>query len=136
MRITPKSELDLRITNLQLLLQQNNLDAALLLQNADLFYFTGSIQQGVLYVPSTGEPLYLVRKDFGRARMESGLKEISPLRSPKNIPDILSEYGYPMFCRLPCSIGSSRRSVAARWLTCRTWFARFARSNRIMNSKS
>lgn len=100
MRITPKSELDLRITNLQLLLQQNNLDAALLLQNADLFYFTGSIQQGVLYVPSTGEPLYLVRKDFGRARMESGLKEILPLRSPKNIPDILSEYGYPMPTRV------------------------------------
>lgn len=100
MRITPKTELDQRMEKIQLQLQQNGLDAAMLLQNADLFYFTGSIQQGVLYIPSTGEPLYLVRKDLGRARMESGLKEIVPLRSPKNIPEILAEYGYPMPTRV------------------------------------
>jgi len=100
MRITPKSELYCRIEKFQQQLQQNGLDAALLLQNADLFYFTGSIQQGALYVPSTGEPLYLVRKDAGRARMESGLKEIIPFRSPKNIPEILADYGYSMPARI------------------------------------
>jgi Xaa-Pro aminopeptidase len=101
MRITPRSELAARVEKLQQQLQQHNLDAALLLQNADLFYFTGSLQQGVLYIPSTGEPLYLVRKDLGRARMESGLKEILPLRSPKNLPEILADYGY----QLPTRVG-------------------------------
>jgi Xaa-Pro dipeptidase len=95
MRITPASELTARIARLQTLMQQDGLDAVLMIQNADLFYFTGSIQQGMLYVPADGEALYMVRKDFGRARMESGLKEVVPFKSPKDIAGILASYGYP-----------------------------------------
>ncbi len=94
MRITPASELQSRSQKLQTLMQQQGLDAVLMLQSADLFYFTGSIQQGILYVPASGEPLYLVRKDFTRARMECGLKEILPFKSPKDLPGILSDFGY------------------------------------------
>jgi Xaa-Pro dipeptidase len=94
MRITPASELNARIGKLQTLMQQDGLDAILMIQNADLFYFTGSIQQGLLYVPAAGEPLYMVRKDHGRARMESGLKEIVPFKSPKDIAGILADFGY------------------------------------------
>jgi Xaa-Pro dipeptidase len=71
------------------------IDAVIMLQNADLFYFTGSIQSGCLYLPQQGQPLYLVRRDFGRARMESGLREVVPFTSPKDIPGILAQYGYP-----------------------------------------
>lgn len=72
-----------------------------MLQNADLFYFTGAIQQGALYVPVEGQALYLVRKDFARARMESGLKEVIPFNSPRDIPGVLSDFGYA----LPETIG-------------------------------
>lgn len=96
MRITPRSELQSRIEKLQNLMQQQGLDAVLMLQNADLFYFTGTIQQGILYVPASGEPLYLVRKDLDRARMECGLKEILPFKSPRDLPGILSDFGYTM----------------------------------------
>ena len=95
MRITPASELQVRTGKLQQLMQQDGLDAILLIQNADLFYFTGTVQQGMLYVPASGEPLYMVRKDFGRARMESGLKEIIPFRSPKDIGGVLDSCSYP-----------------------------------------
>jgi Xaa-Pro dipeptidase len=95
MRITPNSELQARYRKLQALMAPAGLDAVLIVQNADLFYFTGSIQQGVLYVPASGEPLYLVRKDYARARMECGLKEIVPFQSPKDIPKILADFGYP-----------------------------------------
>lgn len=94
MRITPSSELVTRISKLQNLMQRDGLDAVLMIQNADLFYFAGSIQQGMLYVPASGEPLYMVRKDFGRARMESGLKEVVSFKSPKDIAGILTDYGY------------------------------------------
>ena len=57
MRITPASELKARIAALQALMQEQELDAVLMLQSADLFYFTGSIQQGILYVPAAGEPI-------------------------------------------------------------------------------
>ena len=94
MRLTPASELNTRTAKLQALMQRDGLDAVLMIQNADLFYFTGSIQQGMLYVPASGEPLYMVRKDHGRARMESGLKEVLPFRSPKDIAGILADYSY------------------------------------------
>jgi len=66
------------------------------LQNADLFYFAGSIQQGALYVPVTGEPLYMVRREYTRARMESGLKEIVPIKSHRDIPAILNDFNCPL----------------------------------------
>lgn len=94
MRITPASELKNRIERLQKEMAVHSLGAVLMLQNADLFYFTGAIQQGALYVPAEGEALYLVRKDFARARMESGLKEVVPFKSPRDIPGVLADFGY------------------------------------------
>ena len=100
MRITPAIELINRIKKLQKEMAIHKLGAVLMLQNADLFYFTGSIQQGALYVPLEGEPLYFVRKDHGRARMESGLKEVVPFSSPKDIPGLLNDFNYPMPTKL------------------------------------
>ena len=95
MRITPSSELEYRCRKLQQHMNDEGLDAVIVVQNADLFYFTGTIQSGNLYVPREGVPLYMVRKDFLRARMESGLKEIVPFSTMKDIPSILADYGYP-----------------------------------------
>ncbi|PLY12336.1 MAG: aminopeptidase P family protein [Desulfuromonas sp.] len=96
MRITPKEELEQRVTRLQQQMQAHQLEAVLMVQNADLFYFTGTIQQGVLYVPGEGEPLYMVRKELQRARMECGLQHVVPFKSPKDIPGILSEHRLSM----------------------------------------
>ncbi|HEY5974332.1 MAG TPA: Xaa-Pro peptidase family protein [Geobacteraceae bacterium] len=100
MRITPATELEFRCNKLQALMAEVGLDAVIILQSADLYYFTGTIQSGNLYVPVSGQPLYLVRRDAGRARMESGLKEVLPFGSMKEIPAILADYGYPMPTKL------------------------------------
>ena len=76
MRITPREELENRYRKIQSQMEAADLEAVLILQNADLFYFTGSIQQGVLYIPVNGEPIYMVRKEQQRARMECGLNHI------------------------------------------------------------
>jgi Xaa-Pro dipeptidase len=101
MRITPASELKNRIAKLQNEMAIHSLEAVLMVQNADLFYFTGAIQQGALYVPVEGEALYLVRKDCARARMESGLKEVIPFKSPRDIPGVLAGFGHA----LPKTVG-------------------------------
>lgn len=95
MRITPTTELEHRCSRLQHGMAIAGLDAVIIVQNADLFYFTGTVQSGNLYVPAQGQPIFMVRKEVGRARMESGLKEVVPFVSPKEIPGILSRYGYP-----------------------------------------
>jgi Xaa-Pro dipeptidase len=101
MRITPATELTNRSLVLQQKLQRQGLDAAVLVQNSDLFYFTGSIQQGIYYLPVDGDPVYLVRKDFGRARMESGLKNVLPLQSMRTLMDQLRE----LDLKLPDKLG-------------------------------
>jgi Xaa-Pro dipeptidase len=95
MRLTPATELEYRCSKLQKYMAEDGLDAVIIVQNADLFYFTGTVQSGNLYVPAQGQPLYMVRKEASRARMESGLKEIIPFGSMKEIPGILASYGYP-----------------------------------------
>ena len=95
MRLTPTTELEYRCKKLQEYMMSDSLDAVIIVQNADLFYFTGTVQSGNLYVPASGQPLFMVRKEAGRARMESGLKEVIPFSSMKDIPAILARYGYP-----------------------------------------
>jgi Xaa-Pro dipeptidase len=95
MRLTPSTELEYRCNKLQEYMVSESVDAIIILQNADLFYFTGTVQSGNLYVPAAGQPLYMVRKDAGRARMESGLKHVVSFTSLKEMPRILAEYKYP-----------------------------------------
>jgi Xaa-Pro aminopeptidase len=89
----PRSEISQRIGALQGQLARKGLDAALILQTADLFYFAGTIQQSHLWVPVQGEPLLLVRKDLARARAESPLERIAAMGSPKEIPSLLAAKG-------------------------------------------
>jgi len=93
---TPQPELDLRIKKLQDYLRQNNIDAILVLQRVDLFYFSGTFQQGSLYIPAKGDPILMVHKSTERARAESGLAQILHLESPRKIPGILKANGYPL----------------------------------------
>jgi len=90
---TPKAEIESRIAGLQRILSRSGVDGALILQRADLFYFTGTIQQGSLYVPAFGEPLLMVNKVLARARAESPIERIVPLGSPKSIPNQLKQSG-------------------------------------------
>lgn len=101
MRITPATELEHRSKRLQSTMAASGIDAVIIVQNADLFYFTGSIQSGLLYVPVSGQPLYLVRRHAGRARMESGLANVVPFISFRDLLSVLSDFGYS----LPKQIG-------------------------------
>ncbi|MCB2147402.1 MAG: Xaa-Pro peptidase family protein [Deltaproteobacteria bacterium] len=90
---TPKTEIDDRIEKLQRHLLQEGIDGALILQNTDLFYFSGTIQQSHLYIPAQGPPLLMVRKSLQRATAESPLSTILPLNSPKQLIALLRENG-------------------------------------------
>jgi len=98
---TPKVELEKRIFNFQKYLKKENIEAALILQRTDLFYFTGTIQQAHLYVPAHGDPLLLVRKSFDRARAESSIEKILQLDRSSDIPIILKANGHA----LPATLG-------------------------------
>ncbi|MBW2429935.1 MAG: aminopeptidase P family protein [Deltaproteobacteria bacterium] len=91
---TPKTELEQRSGNLKNHLRKNDIDAALILQRVDLFYYSGTFQQACLYIPADGEPILMVNKNTERARAESHIKTIEHLDSPRQIPDIIKAKGY------------------------------------------
>ena len=93
---TPSAELQGRIQKLQKHLCEKDIDGALILQNADLFYFSGTSQQANLYIPSEGEAVLMVRKDAERAKAESALAHVIPFSSPREIPGLLEDAGVPM----------------------------------------
>ncbi|MBI4966382.1 MAG: aminopeptidase P family protein [Desulfomonile tiedjei] len=91
---TPLNEIERRIAALQAGLSQNGFDGALIVQRADLFYFSGTGQDAHLFVPVEGQPLLMVRRDFDRARQESPLEAVLPASS-------LSELSKPVLACLP-----------------------------------
>ncbi|MFH0781118.1 MAG: Xaa-Pro peptidase family protein [Pseudomonadota bacterium] len=91
----PFDELAARIAKLQQAIAGNGLDGALIVQKTDLFYFSGTSQQGWLYVPAQGKPILMIFKDYQRAKDESALKEVVSLVGIKKIPEILTDFGYP-----------------------------------------
>jgi len=98
---TPASELQERINKFQKILQDKEIAGSLIIQKTDLFYFSGTSQQGWLYVPAEGKPLLMIFKEFSRARVESSLEQVLSLVSPKKIPEALADGGY----ELPKTLG-------------------------------
>jgi len=94
MRLTPAGELTRRVAALQKLLRQKGVDGALIMENADLFYYAGTVQRAHLFIPAEGRPLLMVKKSYTRAREESALEDIIPLANVKDLPKMLVEHGY------------------------------------------
>lgn len=94
MQYVPKEELDMRVRRFQEQLREAEVEGALIVHRADLFYFAGTIQQAHLYVPAEGAPVLMVRKSFQRAQEESALGEVIPLRSLRNLQETLQNYGH------------------------------------------
>ena len=90
---TPKEELKRRIARFQRVLLEKGLDASFILQKADLFYFSGTVQSSILCVPAEGHPVLLTRKSFERAQTESALENIVPLSSYRDLPNLLRDNG-------------------------------------------
>ncbi|MCL6610588.1 MAG: Xaa-Pro peptidase family protein [Peptococcaceae bacterium] len=94
MKFTPGEELKLRAARLQNLMRREGIEGAVIVQNADLFYFTGTVQRAHLFVPADGKPVLMVKKSFPRAREESALDEVIPLDNLRDLPGVIGAFGH------------------------------------------
>jgi Xaa-Pro dipeptidase len=94
MEKVPKDEIQARIDNFQSVLRDENLDGSFILQNVDIFYFSGTIQVSVLFIPREGPPVLMVKKSYQRARDESPLDQVVQIRSEREILSVLREHGH------------------------------------------
>lgn len=86
----PKEDLLDRVDRLRQLMSDSGLDLALLVQNVDRFYFTGTMQKGIVAVPLDQDPFVFVEKGTDRAAMETPLP-LTPVRNDREVGDILRD---------------------------------------------
>ena len=91
--VVPEGEIEARLAAFQAALRESDTDVAVVVQPVDLYYLAGTTQNAHLVVPATHEPVLLVRKTLERARAESPLERIEPLRSLRDLPGALAAAG-------------------------------------------
>ena len=85
--LSPKSEIECRIKTFQS--QMDEMDGALLFHAVDVCYFSGTAQDGLVYIPRDGEPVVMMRRSLERAVQESPL-EVRPLKNMRNLKSDLN----------------------------------------------
>ena len=88
---TPKEEISQRIENLKNRLATEGLDGALFSYAVDVFYFTGTRQNAVVWIPIDSAPVLLVRKSFIRSLRESNVEDVRPFSSSRDLADIIGK---------------------------------------------
>lgn len=86
----PLDELQIRIKRMQGEMEKNNIAGSLLMQRADIFYFSGTGQNAHLFIPASGDPTLVVKKSLTRARQESALKQIIPFESRESLVKLIA----------------------------------------------
>lgn len=85
MRFTPKDEIEKRLAKLRPLMEKASLDGAFFHYKIDFFYLSGTMQDALLFVPTGGSPILFVKREMRRARRESSLEDLVPMRSIKDV---------------------------------------------------
>ena len=87
-----KLECSQRVTRFQDLLRKDKVDGALIAQKMDIFYLIGTDQNGLLWVPIDGEPLFMVRKSYERALQDALIERILPLASLSGASELVRDH--------------------------------------------
>jgi Xaa-Pro aminopeptidase len=92
MHAVPETEIAFRIRRFQESLNELKLDGAIIVQRIDLYYLSGTGQDAHLFVPAEGDPLLLVRKNLDRAKTDSPINRISPLKNFTELKSVITDH--------------------------------------------
>ncbi len=96
----PRFEIERRTAAIQAELRRAGIDGLFIVQRADLFYFSGTAQNGFLYLPAEGTPLLFIKQSVARARRESALDRVIEIATVKAVPGLIAD----VFGRLPARL--------------------------------
>jgi Xaa-Pro aminopeptidase len=97
----PEDEIAVRMKTIQKEIQTNEIDGIFISQRVDQFYFTGTAQNGYVYIPAEGEALLFIKKYLPRAIIESSIRNIVKIDSIKEVPGLITDY----YGKLPGTMG-------------------------------
>ncbi len=86
------NEFHSRMKNLSETLNKKGIDVALIMQNADLYYYSGSIPSGILAISKENRKVYAIRRGYLRAVNEAALEndEMIEIKGLSALPEIFS----------------------------------------------
>ncbi len=85
----PEKEFDLRVSRLQKLIVANGFNAVLVSTNANIYYLSGQVFAGYVYVPAEGRALFFVQRPVGL----EGDSRVVYIRKPETIVEELDKLG-------------------------------------------
>jgi Xaa-Pro aminopeptidase len=80
---------------------EKGMDGILVVQKMDLYYLSGTTQDGLLFVPLEGKPLLMIRRELERARLESPLEDVAVINSLRELPSLIKDH----LGRIPETLG-------------------------------
>ncbi|HMK52509.1 MAG TPA: Xaa-Pro peptidase family protein [Thermodesulfobacteriota bacterium] len=100
-RFTPAEEIEKRLIRVRNGMKKQEMEFILVIQKMNVYYLSGTTQDGLLVVPMEGKPLLLIKREVERANVESPLKEIVSLKSIREIPSLIQSH----FGKIPKRLG-------------------------------
>lgn len=97
----PSTEIRQRTQNVQKQMQLQDIGGLFIVQRVDLFYFSGTAQNGILYMPAEGDPALFIKQYYPRARQESAIRNIIEINSITEIPGLIRN----IFGKIPARMG-------------------------------
>jgi len=88
----PAEEIEHRLSRIRTAMEKNGIEAFLVIQKMDYFYLSGTTQDGLLFVPSQGRPLLLIKRELERAKIESPLEDVVALKANRELPSLIQNY--------------------------------------------
>ncbi|AEA34058.1 M24 family metallopeptidase [Hippea maritima] len=90
-----KEEFSKRISDFSKTLKQNGIDVALIMQNTDLYYFSGTVPSGALAISDSNDVVYAIRRGFLRAEKETAIPTDSlfQIKGLSQLPKLLHDRG-------------------------------------------
>lgn len=98
---TPLKEIENRLTRIRRDMRKQEVEALLVVQKMDFYYLTGTTQDGLIFVPSEGNLLLLIKRELERAKVESPLKDVIAINSTRDLPSLIKNH----WGRIPKSLG-------------------------------
>jgi Xaa-Pro dipeptidase len=110
------AEYTMRISKLQEILQEKNIQLAVLNRNTDLYYYTGSILPLYLLVPAAGEPVMISRKALQRIEDEVPHIKLRTFNTTRDLKCIVEEqYMGQVIKRAGFTFDSTAYATVLRW---------------------
>ena len=91
-KYTPVEEIENRLAKVRVEMEKQGVESLLVLGKMNIFYLTGTTQDGLLFVPQDAKPLLMIRRELARAKVESPLDQVVSIQSGAGLSSLIKQY--------------------------------------------